>query len=186
MSGFDPTKWYLVFSKSRKEEFAESCLRLRGVDVFLPRLLYPAALGKPKQITPLFPNYLFTRIRDAEQYQKVIWTPGVRRVISFNGFPACLDDNIVSFLMRHSTAEGVIPARSNLKVGQEIHVSGGPFDGLVGIIQEPPGSKDRVRVLMKLLSRDISVELPVRFIDSDWVPRMPFAGADSSFLNTIN
>jgi transcriptional antiterminator RfaH len=186
MSGFDPTKWYLVYSKSRKEEFAESCLRLRGIEVFLPRLFYPTGQKNPRNIVPLFPNYLFTRIHDAEQYQKVIWTPGVRRLISFNGFPACLDDTVVGFLRRHATPEGFIPARSNLKVGEEIHITGGPFDGLVGIIQEPPESKQRVSVLMKLLSRDIKVELPVKFIDSNWVPRLTFAGTDSSYLNVIN
>jgi transcriptional antiterminator RfaH len=169
MIGIEPKKWYVVYSKPQKEEFAEFCLRHRGVKVFLPRLLFPESLQKRKRIVPLFPNYLFTQIDDAAQYQAVIWTPGVSRVVSFNGTPAPVDDTVISFLREQGTPDGIISARSDLRKGQEVQITGGPFAGLAGIIQEPPGPKDRVKILMKLLSREVNVEVPLRFVNCGWV-----------------
>src|SRR5215813_6735917 len=130
MAVIETNRWYVVYSKPQKEEFAEFCLKHRGVEVFLPKLLFPESLKKRKRIVPLFPSYLFTRISDADQYQAVLWTPGVKRIVSFNGTPMPLDDAVISFLKREGGPDGVIAAHSDLKTGQEVYISGGPFEGL--------------------------------------------------------
>jgi transcription antitermination factor NusG len=71
--------------------------------------------------------------------------------------------------MKQTNTEGLIPARSNLRVGQEVRIDGGPFDGLTGIIQEPPNAKGRVRVLLTLLNRPTKAEIPVELVNSGWV-----------------
>jgi len=63
--------------------------------------------------------------------------------------------------MKQPDGEGVVVASSNLKVGQQVHLSSGPFDGLVGVIQDPPDAKGRIKVLMTLLSRQVKVVVPV-------------------------
>ena len=169
MSILEPKKWYVVYSKPQKEEFAEFCLKLRGVEVFLPKLLFPESLKKRKRIVPLFPSYLFARIYTPEQYHCILWTPGVKHIVSFNGAPAPLDESVIAFLRQEGTPDGIIPARSDLRTGQEVQITGGPFEGLVGIIQEPPCAKGRVKILMKLLSRQIKVEVPLQLINCAWV-----------------
>ncbi|HEY2987774.1 MAG TPA: transcription termination/antitermination NusG family protein [Candidatus Binatia bacterium] len=169
MSILEEKKWYVVYSKPQKEEFAEFCLRLRGIEVFLPRLVFPESIKKRKRIVPLFPNYLFTRIHTVDQYHCILWTPGVKRIVSFNGVPAPLDENIIAFLKQEGTPDGIIAAHSDLRMGQEVQITGGPFEGLVGIIQEPPGAKGRVKILMKLLSRQVRVEVPLHFVSCGWV-----------------
>ncbi len=182
------THWYVVYTKPRKEEFAEFCLRLRGVEVFLPRLLFPKSLRKRKRVVPLFPNYLFTRIYNPDQYHCVLWTPGVKRFVSFNGAPAPLDDSVVTFLMQRASPDGVIMAHSNLSIGQEVEITGGPFEGLIGIIQEAPGAKGRVNILMTLLSRQVKVEVPIHFVSCGWVTHSPKATRVSfrSYLPQVN
>jgi transcriptional antiterminator RfaH len=163
-------QWYTVYSKPQREEFAESQLRIKGLEVFLPKLLLPNNGKKRKRIVPLFPNYLFTRINiHSAEYGYTIWSPGVKRIISFNGLPAPIDSDIVDYLMKQANTEGLIPARSNLRVGQEIRINGGLFDGLTGIIQEPPNAKGRVRVLLRLLNRPTKAEVPVQLVNSGWV-----------------
>ncbi|HEY6200449.1 MAG TPA: transcription termination/antitermination NusG family protein [Candidatus Binatia bacterium] len=179
MAIMEANRWYVVYSKPQKEEFAEFCLKHRGVEVFLPKLLFPESLKKRKRIVPLFPSYLFTRISDADQYQCVLWTPGVKRIVSFNGTPMPLDDSVISFLKREGGTDGVIAARSDLKTGQEVYISGGPFEGLMGIIQEPPSANGRVKVLMRLLSRQVKVEVPLQFVNCSWV-------TDSSKSKTVD
>jgi transcriptional antiterminator NusG len=169
MSLFENKAWYVVYSKAHREELAEFHLRSKGLEVFFPRLLLPPSLRRRKQIVPLFPNYLFVRIRIPEEYECVIWSPGVKRFVSFNDDPRPIEDELVSYLMHQANPAGVIPARSDLKVGQEVRITGGPFDGLAGIIQEPPDARGRVRILMEMLSRQVNVEVPTHFIESGWI-----------------
>jgi len=168
MSYQEMQRWYVVYSKPHKEEVARFHLELKGLEVFFPRLLVPESQTR-KRVVPLFPNYLFVRIAISEEYHYVLWSPGVKRLVGFNGSPTPLDDDIVDFLMQQAGNEGIITARSNLKVGQQVQISGGPFDGLVGIIQEPPNGKGRVKVLLNLLSRQVKAEVPVEFVRSGWV-----------------
>jgi transcription antitermination factor NusG len=175
MSLFENKAWYVVYSKPHKEESAQFHLRSKGLEVFFPRLLLPPSLRKRKQIVALFPNYMFVRIRIPEEYESVIWSPGVKRFVSFNDALVPIDGDIVTYLMRQANPAGVIIGRSTLKVGQEIEINGGPFDGLAGIIQEPPDARGRVRILMQLLSRRIKVEVPLEFVKSGEVEYRPAA-----------
>jgi transcription antitermination factor NusG len=71
--------------------------------------------------------------------------------------------------MRQANSEGIITARSNLKAGEEVRVSRGPFDGLLGIIQEPPNVRGRVKILLELLSRQVRAEVPIEYVEGGWV-----------------
>ncbi|HWO40496.1 MAG TPA: transcription termination/antitermination NusG family protein [Candidatus Eisenbacteria bacterium] len=164
MSLFENKEWYVIYSKPRREEYAQFQLRTKGLEVFFPRLLLPSSLSVRKPIVPLFPNYLFVRARIPEEYELVAWSPGVKRFVSFNDVPVSIDESIVTFLMRQANPAGVITARSNFQAGQEVRINGGPFDGLAGIIQAPPDGRGRVKVLMELLSRRIPVEVPLQFV----------------------
>ena len=161
--------WYVVYSKPHKEEQAQFHLRMKGLDVFFPRLDLIRVAEKRKRIIPLFPNYLFVRLNLATEFHYVIWSPGVKRIVSFGDRPIPLDDDVVTFLKQQTDPEGLIKARSQLRPGQEVEIRGGPFDGLVAIIQDPPDARGRVKILVKLLSRQISVKLGVEFIKGEWV-----------------
>ena len=161
--------WYVVYSKPHKEEQAQFHLRMKGVDVFFPRLDLVRVAEKRKRIIPLFPNYLFVRIHLPTEFHYVTWSPGVKRIVSFGERPILLDERVVDFLMQQTDGAGVIQACSQLRPGQEVEIRGGPFDGLIAIIQDPPDAKGRVKILLKLLSRQISVRLGVEFIKGEWV-----------------
>jgi transcription antitermination factor NusG len=93
----------------------------------------------------------------------------VKKLVSFGGGPSPVENNVVDFLKEQADQQGVIVAKSNLKVGDEVQISDGPFKGLVGIIQEPPDTKSRVKVLMAILSRQVQVEVPAGYIKIGWV-----------------
>jgi len=165
--------WYVVYSNPRKEEQARFQLSLKGVESFFPRLSLPVATEKKRRIVPLFPNYIFVRVHMANESHLIIWTLGVKKIVSFGGESIPIDEAVVRFLQQQADANGVIEAQSKLRCGQEVEISGGPFDGLLGIIQSPPDGQGRVSVLLKLLSRQVSVKLGVEFIRggrSSWAP----------------
>jgi len=160
--------WYLVYSKPKKEQLAELNLRAKGIEVFFPRISYPDSGGKIPHIAPLFPNYLFAKFHLPAHYNQVIWAPGVRRLVSFGESPYPIDDKLVEFFLEKTDATGTIAALSTLRAGQNVSINRGPFSGLVGIIQDPPNAKQRVRILLDILARQVSVEMPVRFVHSGW------------------
>jgi transcriptional antiterminator RfaH len=167
--------WYVVYSKPHKEEQAQFHLRMKGLDVFFPRLDLVRVAEKRKRVIPLFPNYLFVRFHLPTEFHYVIWSPGVKRLVSFGDRPIPLDERVVDFLKQQTEGDGLIKARSQLRPGQEVEIRGGPFDGLIAIIQDPPDARGRVRILLKLLSRQISVKLGVEFIKGEWVALKPAA-----------
>ena len=163
-------QWCAVYTKPQKEEFAERNLHEKGINTFFPKLVLPRPAKRNRQIVPLFPNYLFVRLDLAsDEPGFVTWCPGVKRLLTFDGTPAVIEDSMIAFLMRQAAPDGTITARSNVSVGQEIVIEGGPFDGLIGIIQEPPNAQGRAKVLLQLLRRPIKVDVPVHFIKSGWV-----------------
>jgi transcription antitermination factor NusG len=118
----------------------------------------------------MFPNYLFVRMNVlSDEYYWASWSPGVSRIVNFNGHAASIDEPVISILKDRADKEGIIPARSNLKGGQEVRISSGPLAGLLGIIQEPPGPRGRVKLLLQLLNRQMNVEVPVHLVEGNWV-----------------
>ena len=74
----------------------------------------------------------------------------------------------MDFLRLRAAPDGVLTAQSNLTVGSEVRITRGPFEGLAGIIENPPDARGRVKVLMQLLSRDVRVDLSVDSVDGGW------------------
>ncbi len=63
--------WYVAYCKPRKEECAQYHIERKGLEVFFPKLLLPEAGRLQKRVVPLFPNYIFVRLRIAEEYPLV-------------------------------------------------------------------------------------------------------------------
>jgi len=163
-------QWYVLYSKPQKEDHARFHLSAKGLEVFFPQLRFPNSAKKRKRLVPLFPNYLFARLKIfSEEFFYAQWCPGVSRIVSFNGVPASIQDSIVDFLMAQASRDGIVEARPNLRTGQEIRVSAGPFGGLTGIIQEPPNAKGRIKILLQLLNRPTKVDVPIQFLEAEWV-----------------
>jgi transcription elongation factor/antiterminator RfaH len=154
-------QWYVIYSKARKETQAQFHLARKGIESFFPRLHLPAGVEGSRRIVPLFPNYLFVYVNLASQSHYVAWSPGVKRFVSFSDAPLPLDGEVVRFLKQHADNEGIITARSQLQRGQAVEILSGPFSGLAAIIQDPPDARGRVKVLLKLMSRNITVKLGV-------------------------
>jgi transcriptional antiterminator NusG len=162
-------QWYVVYSQPHREEIARLHFRLKGLECFSPRLLLPGPVRRNNRAVSLFPNYLFVRIDLSSEYHQVIWSPGVKYLISAGGNPLPLNDDVVQYLRQRTNSDEIIIASSNLKVGQKVQIGGGPFDGLEGILQDPPDSRGRVKVLMTLLNRQVKVALPVHLMKHGWV-----------------
>ena len=171
--------WYVVYTKPHKEEQVRFHLAVKGLESFFPRLQRPG-IAPQRAIMALFPNYLFVRLSLSFEGHHVVWSPGVKRIVSFGDQPVPLDDSIVQFLKSCADEKGIIRAHSRLQAGQQVEITGGPFDGFSAIIEQPPNANGRVRVLLKLLSRPVRVKLDVASIRDQSIsitPAMNFRNA---------
>ena len=166
----DLKKWYAVFTKPRMEETAKFYLARKQIKVFYPKLILPISARPGRNVVPLFPNYIFVRIDAAsDQYYQVLWGRGIKRIVSFGSEPAVVDEQVIEFLRGCADDGEFIAATTKLGAGDAVEIVEGPFRGLKGIIQEPPDAKNRVKVLMEILNRPVSVEVPMGDINIDWV-----------------
>ena len=81
----DTSRWYVVHTKSRQEERANSNLQAWGVETLNPKVKtrrYNQFIGTPLHISqPLFPRYIFARFNADKQLSKIWFTRGVQNVV---------------------------------------------------------------------------------------------------------
>jgi transcriptional antiterminator RfaH len=157
-------EWYVVATKLRRERFAAEQLAQRCVETFLPRL----ALTRRGTcvVRPLFPGYLFARLELPREWARVVWSPGVRRLVTFEGEAPSVPPAAIAFLRGQAGPDGVIVARPRpLPVGRRVRVTSGPLAGLVGIIENPPDARGRVGVLMDILRTQTRVSIDVGWLE---------------------
>jgi transcriptional antiterminator RfaH len=152
--------WYVVCSKPRREDLAAVRLAERDLTVFVPRIVLERR-GK-RVVRPLFPGYLFARLVLPDDGPRVVWTPGVRRLLTFEDEAPPVPDHAVAFLQAQAGPDGLIVARPRpLPPGRRVRIMNGPFAGLVGIIENPPDARGRVSVLMDILRQQTRVSVDV-------------------------
>lgn len=151
-------QWYTLHTKPKAEYQLASVLQRRGIQVYLPEL--PAAPDTPTK--PFFPCYLFSKI-DFEQISitQLLWTPGLRRIISFDDQPVPVPAEIID-LIREKLSE-VEAAQAAVtcpfQKGDPVKITEGPFRDMVAIFDGSTPSSERVRVLLDILGRASRVQV---------------------------
>jgi transcriptional antiterminator RfaH len=157
--------WYAVQTKPRCEDQVVFWLSRRSpVPVFLPKLeLLRRRRGrKVRSVEPLFPSYLFVRMAlEPKQWEAVKWTPGVKRILGAEEVSTPVPDDVIDFLKARCQQGGFIPWAPTLRPGAQVRIRGGPFAGLVGILDRPPSRAERVRVLLSLLRTVATIEVDI-------------------------
>lgn len=166
-SFYNAPLWYVAYTKPRSEDLVQRELQKKGILAFLPKIRSVRFQKSrlQKRIEPLFPNYLFARFTYPDTYDDVRWTRGLRRIIGNGDTPIPLDDSVVIFLSHRTDGEGLIKPKSRgLEVGDMVRVNQGPFEGLLGVVDEQIDPKGRVRILMDILHSRVKVKLPYSYL----------------------
>ncbi|BAJ63976.1 transcription termination/antitermination protein NusG [Anaerolinea thermophila] len=158
-------KWYAIQSKPNKEQALCEQFQSRGIEVFYPQIRVNPVNPRARKIRPYFPGYLFVHVDLDEVGLSVIrWIPFARGVVSFSNEPASVPDNLIEAIRRRvdevNRAGGEL--LETLKPGEPVLIQEGPFAGYEAIFDVRLSGKERVRVLIQLLSqRYIPVEMQV-------------------------
>ena len=159
--------WYVAFTKPGGERLAETNLLRQGFEAYLPRI---AVRRKGRQKTlatvPFFPCYVFVRLdlKNAP-WRAVNSTYGINRLVSFGDRPAPIADAVIDEIRGREQEDGLV-SLSDLQTfapGETVSIADGAFEDRTGLFQCRT-DKDRVRVLLNLLGRDLTVSIPVEAI----------------------
>ena len=149
-------RWHVLFTKPRCERRVGEVLAGRGIDVFVPLVFYHGKHGNMLD-KPLFPRYMFAHLDwQATGVKEVRWTPGLTRVVMFQGEPAVMPDEKLEYLRnRLECFDGDQFMR--IKPGERVRVTRGPFADVEAIFECHMNSQRRVAVLMEILGRETRV-----------------------------
>jgi len=154
-------RWYVAHAQPRAESRAVAHLERQGYSVFCPRYRKTVRHARKARsvLAPLFPNYLFLRLDSSRDlWRAVNGTRGVARLIMQGETPQPLPHGVVEDLLAKADAGGVMDWTPMFKIGQAVRIADGPFADLVGKLEHLDAA-GRVRVLLELLGRHVSVAL---------------------------
>ena len=152
-------RWFATYTCSRHEKVVAKQLAQRRVETFLP--LYRSWhrwKDRRKQVeVALFPSYVFVRTSPAE-FLRVLQTPGVVSLVSFQGKPAPLPEQEINALRDGLYQQVYAEPHPYLQIGRKVRIVRGPMAGVEGILSR---KKDKFRVVISIhaLMRSIAVEV---------------------------
>ena len=149
--------WIVVKTHPNREPFAMGNLVRQKFEVYCPQVRKTlTARGVRREVLrPLFANYLFVRAPLGPLlWRPVLSTYGVRQVVHFGDHIPSLDARFIDALRDREVDGAIVKPPSPFEVGEQIGISGGPFDGLVARIIEI-SSNDRLTILMDLLGQSV-------------------------------
>ena len=165
----DSLAWYCLRSQPKHEHIAAVHLRkYSSLEVFAPRIRFqrPRLKGKAWMTEALFPGYLFARFDLAERWREIQYSHAVRGILRFGEKYAVVPASMIGQLRELMGPEELSVIEPALEQGRPVVVAEGAFLGLQTVITCYLPAKDRVKVLMNLMGREMEVELPVSSVVS--------------------
>lgn len=158
----DQADWYLAQLRPNQETRARANLERQGYACLLPRCRTTARRrGRLVPATaPLFPGYLFLRVRPGQQWRPINSTYGVvRLVMRREAVPQPVPAAIMGDLLARIDGAGVIAPPDDLRPGEEVRITAGPMAGITARVARLEAS-GRVGVLLEMMGQAVRAELP--------------------------
>lgn len=154
-------RWYVARTQAHAEGRAAANLEKQKFPVFCPRFRKSRRHARRLEnvLVPLFPRYIFVQLDlTCDRWRSVQNTRGVSHMIMQGETPQPVAPGVVELLQQRTRVDGSIDLSPRLEVGQSVRITHGPFADLIGKL-EKLDSAGRVRVLLDLLGRSVSVAL---------------------------
>lgn len=156
-------RWYVLRSKPRKERSLVKLATTRGHDVFYPKVPLNPVNPRARKVGPYFPGYMFVHSDlEVEGRDAFRWMPFSLGLVRLGGEPAPVSGTFIAALrgrLREIWEAGGL-ALDDIEPGDEVIIREGAFEGYEAVFNARLSGRDRVRVLLKMLSeRHVLLEL---------------------------
>ena len=142
--------WFALYTRPKNEKKVTEQLVKLGIEVYCPLVTQVKQWSdrKKKVETPLISSYVFVNIE--EKYRnKVFEAFGVVRYLFWLGKPAVIRDEEI-YLLKDSLKEVISSFEiSEIKPGDVMNISRGPFQGKEGVVKVV--EKNKIQLILKEL-----------------------------------
>ncbi len=131
-----------------------------GIEVFSPRLRFQRATTRGKKWfeESMFPGYLFANFHFSERFREVRSAMGISSILHFGGKCARIDPAVIAALRLRTNPLHIAVIESTIKEGDSVTIIKGPLRGLEAVVTQILSGKERIRVLMDFLGREVHAE----------------------------
>ena len=147
-------RWYVIYTKPNKENRVCRNLETWGVETFSPK-------QRKRQVNqfdgkavffarPLFPQYVFARFDVGKVLLNISYVRGAQRVISCNGIPLPVDDEIIELIQSRTAEDGFVRLDDVLTPGDEVSINNGAMRGINDIFNQTMSDENRGMILLTL------------------------------------
>ena len=154
--------WVLVYTKAKEEKKANENLVRQGFKTFLPLIAASNKNRESKSLLPVFPRYVFAQINlDHDNWTSINSTYGVCNIVMFSSEFSAIPNNIILSIQDKLDQAGIYNenvAIVDYQKGDSLSIKKGQFAGIEAIFLSKR-SKDRVRLLLKLLNTSVVAEI---------------------------
>jgi len=98
-------------------------------------------------------------IMDDDSWYMVRNTPGVTGFVGPGSKPIPLDEDEVGMILRRTSPDAAPRVRVRFRPGQSLRVKSGPFQGMMGTVQDIMADRGKLRLLISIFGRETPVEL---------------------------
>jgi transcriptional antiterminator NusG len=154
--------WFAVHVTPQHETKVAILLEYKGYEQFLPTYKVRRNWADRVKLIeqPLFPGYVFCRVKEAV-FGLLRTTPGVIRIVGVAGRPLRVpDEEIKAVYQAIQSGLDVCPFAPHLKIGQKVLVKRGPLSGIVGKLAEVK-NRSRLVISVDLTMKAIAVDIDV-------------------------
>jgi len=168
-------RWYVLQVYTGYEDIVRADLVKRVAEEEVPELfgdvVVPSgevvdkfATDEPRK-EKIFPGYLLVQmVMNGVSHRLVMQTPRVSRFLGGKDPVPLTEAEVERIFTQMSGRLSLSAERESFAIGAEVHITGGPFVGFVGIIESIDEEHERVTVMVSIFGRMTPVELNFRQI----------------------
>lgn len=152
--------WFALYTKPRNEFKAAKQLEAVCVEYYLPTIVKISQWSdrKKKISEPLLRGYIFIFSNEKERILS-LEQPSIVRCLSQRGRPARVPEWQINNLKKMLQTDAEFHIKEGLVRGVKVKIKEGPFQGVIGVVQEAEVGKAIV-VSIDLLNRSVIAHLP--------------------------
>lgn len=171
MSEFsDGREWFVVHCYSGYENKVRHAIEQRIETMGMEDLIFDVIVPTEEQIEikdgkrrtverRVFPGYILVQmIMNEESWFVVRNTPGVTGFVGMGNTPTPLTEVEVAQIMQRMEADAPV-INVTYKPGQKVRIIDGPFNDIIGTVDEIDMDRAKVRVMVSFFGRETPVEL---------------------------
>jgi len=154
--------WFCVRTLAKHEHTAAGTLRRElNIDCFSPRVRFRKMTrrGPVWFVDAMFPGYIFAHFTYSELHRRVVHSAGVSTIVHFGDYVPHLEDAAIELLRKTAADDEVVTLDPQITPGTAVKVTDGPFQGLAAVVTQVIPARDRVRILLEFLGRQMETEM---------------------------